>query len=153
MSTMASMVRADCEGNRRKRGRGRASSHNGLLIYTSYCTTTNATEYLYASNTATSSSEREKSKEANNKCQSILAQVGSLCEDYPGYCVYVSGHSLGMALATLFAAEAAACSDPRVPKPVSVIGIASPKVGNRAFLQVFQVRLDVRTRKVGHSAC
>lgn len=91
-------------------------------------------EYLFETKTSGKGSNK------GNKCEAILDQVASLFEEYPDYRLYATGHSLGMALATLFAVEAAASMDPRIPKPVSVIGIASPKVGNRAFLKCFQVR-------------
>ena len=47
--------------------------------------------------------------------------------------MYVTGHSLGAALATLFAFEAAAEPDSRIPKPVSLFSIAGPYVGDESF--------------------
>ena len=52
--------------------------------------------------------------------------------------VYVTGHSLGAALATL-AGFYLSC-DPEIPKPVSSISFASPRVGDASFLNVVQVR-------------
>jgi len=92
----------------------------GLML--NVCT---PTEYLFETNSSGKASSKV------NKCEAILDQVGSLFEKYPDYRLYVTGHSLGMAVAILFGAEAAASKDPRIPKPVSVVGIASPKVGNR----------------------
>jgi hypothetical protein len=65
-----------------------------------------------------------------------MKHVHTLTEANPQYSVYVTGHSLGGALSTLFAFEAA--SDDRIPKPVTCINIASPKVGNLAFRRAFQ---------------
>jgi len=47
--------------------------------------------------------------------------------------LYVTGHSLGAALATLFAFEAAAQPDSMIPKPISCFSIASPYVGDESF--------------------
>ncbi len=58
----------------------------------------------------------------------------------PGYRLYVTGHSLGASLAQLFAMEAAA-SHECIPKPVTVINFASPKVGNIFFRNCFEVWL------------
>lgn len=51
----------------------------------------------------------------------------------------MTGHSLGAALATLFAFEAAAEPDTLVPKPVSLFSIAGPYVGDEAFCNAFQL--------------
>jgi hypothetical protein len=67
-----------------------------------------------------------------------MKHVHRLMEANPQYSLYTTGHSLGGALSTLFAFEAAA--DDRILKPVTCINIASPKVGNLAFRRAFQVR-------------
>jgi hypothetical protein len=46
----------------------------------------------------------------------------------PGYKLYVTGHSLGAALSTLFAFEVA--SKKKLPRPVVNVSFASPRVGN-----------------------
>lgn len=78
----------------------------------------------------------------NNKIQTILQMVAVLLEENPGYTLFSTGHSLGGALATVFAFEAAASADPRITKPVTLISIASPKVGDLPF------RLSVEVRNV-----
>merc|ERR1712038_475 len=55
----------------------------------------------------------------------------------PGFKVYVTGHSLGAALSTL-AAFYLSC-DPDIPKPVSNINFASPRVGSESFLKATQL--------------
>jgi putative lipase involved disintegration of autophagic bodies len=44
---------------------------------------------------------------SKNKRHLILEQIGALFEMHQNYRLYTTGHSLGMALATLLAAEAA----------------------------------------------
>ena len=70
----------------------------------------------------------------------ILEKVAKLFEEYPDYHLYTAGHSLGGALATLFAMEAGASKDPRIKKPVTCITIAGPRVGNLTFARTFKVR-------------
>ncbi len=50
--------------------------------------------------------------------------------------MYVTGHSLGAALSTI-AAFYLSC-DPDIPKPVSNVNFASPRVGNHVFLNASQ---------------
>lgn len=75
-------------------------------------------------------------KGGTNKCQKIMEELVALAFKYPDYKIYTCGHSLGGALCTLFALEAAA--DPRLPKPISCVSIASPKVGSASFRRAFQ---------------
>jgi len=58
---------------------------------------------------------------------------------YPGYKVYISGHSLGAALATEFAFQVAAIDCPEIPKPVTCVSVASPYVGDRDFRKAFKL--------------
>ena len=51
----------------------------------------------------------------------------------------MTGHSLGCALATLFAFKATAEPDELVPKPVSLFGIGGPYVGDDSFCNAFQL--------------
>lgn len=61
------------------------------------------------------------------KYEIILEQVRALVQEHPESKVRVAGHSLGGALATLFALEAA--TDDQLPKPVTCITSGAPKVG------------------------
>ena len=71
------------------------------------------------------------------KCEIILDQVIKLLREHPGYRLYSTGHSLGAALSTVFAFEAACLSRRDIPKPVTCINFASPKVGNLHFRKAF----------------
>jgi hypothetical protein len=80
-------------------------------------------------------------KVLTNKWQKIMAQAGELLEQNPGFTLFVSGHSLGGALATIFAFEAAASVDPIIPKPVLCVTVAAPKSGNLAFRLAMEVSM------------
>lgn len=77
-----------------------------------------------------------------NKFQTIIDKLHNLLLDsYPGYSIYVTGHSLGGALATVFAFEAAAAScqyNILNLGPITCFPIASPMVGNLAFETAFK---------------
>ena len=47
--------------------------------------------------------------------------------------LYISGHSLGGALATLFVFEIASMPDDVIPKPVSCFTFGAPYVGDESF--------------------
>lgn len=70
------------------------------------------------------------------KYDQLSIEVKSLLAKNPGFKVYVTGHSLGAALSTI-AAFYLSC-DPEIPKPVSNINFASPRVGNMGFLKATQ---------------
>lgn len=53
--------------------------------------------------------------------------------------LYVTGHSLGAALATLFAFQVATEPDTVIPKPVSLITFGGPYVGDESFRSAHQV--------------
>jgi hypothetical protein len=95
--------------------------------------------------TCKSSSEKEAHA---SKVEVITNQVLEALDEYPGYMIYTTGHSLGGALCTLLAFDLAGNDDERIPKPISCISFASPKVGNRKFANAFQVneRVDDKRR-------
>jgi len=90
--------------------------------------------------------ENKKKKEA--EYTEILGHVTNLFQKdtYSGYKLYVTGHSMGGALATLFSFYVAAKSysqvkqgnTPSIPFPVTCVSFASPRVGESGFLRAFQ---------------
>lgn len=75
----------------------------------------------------------ENEKEAPTKCEVIIEKLSSVFRDYPEYSLFITGHSLGGALATLFAFEAACLQRREIPTLITCINFASPKVGNSHF--------------------
>ena len=76
---------------------------------------------------------------ATNKFEEIIGIVVPLLKQHPDYRLYITGHSLGGALSTLFAFTVAA-SNFSIEKPITCVSCASPKVGGNCFRKAFQVR-------------
>lgn len=91
-------------------------------------------DYLYGRSKRPPHVTLEKGQEGR-KVDAILQKVVETVEQYPDYSVYVTGHSLGGSLAILTSLELAA--DDRIPKPVSCISIAAPRVGDGKFATAF----------------
>eukprot|EP00527_Entomoneis_sp_CCMP2396_P001548 CAMPEP_0198141512 /NCGR_PEP_ID=MMETSP1443-20131203/4502_1 /TAXON_ID=186043 /ORGANISM="Entomoneis sp., Strain CCMP2396" /LENGTH=424 /DNA_ID=CAMNT_0043804287 /DNA_START=52 /DNA_END=1326 /DNA_ORIENTATION=+ len=87
--------------------------------------------YKYAFNKTATTSDAE----SITKYEEILAELKPLIKEHPDYKVYVTGHSLGAAMASVFAFFLANEASDVVPKPVSCISFASPRVGDSLFLK------------------
>jgi hypothetical protein len=70
------------------------------------------------------------------KYDQIMNDLKSLLVKYPDYKIFVTGHSLGAALSSV-AAFYFACDDD-LPKPISCINFASPRVGGWEVFQGVQ---------------
>jgi pimeloyl-ACP methyl ester carboxylesterase len=80
--------------------------------------------------------KQDEFQQGTRKFEIILTQVKDLIEQNPNYTLLIVGHSLGGALATMLALEAAA--DINIPSPVTCITSGAPKVGNLAFSRAFE---------------
>lgn len=78
----------------------------------------------------------ETDHESFTKYDQIKEDVMGLLKKFPGYKLYVTGHSLGAGLSTLAAYYMACEKD--IPKPVTCINFASPRIGTRSFLNACQ---------------
>ena len=83
----------------------------------------------------------------NNVFETIVQKVNNLLEENPDYDVFVTGHSLGAALSTLFGYEYGITTD----KKVYVVSFASPRVGNYKFKQEFEARLNLCHYRVSNN--
>ncbi|KAG7343480.1 lipase [Nitzschia inconspicua] len=81
------------------------------------------------------------------KKDQVLSAVKDALRENPKYRVYVTGHSLGAALATLTSYYLATDVDDfaktgrrsMIPKPITCINFASPRIGDSNFLDAVQV--------------
>lgn len=73
-----------------------------------------------------------------SKFDEIMNYVLPLIEKHSDFRLYVTGHSLGGALATIFSFKVAASNLP-IQKPITCVSVASPKVGGNCFRKAFQV--------------
>jgi len=71
------------------------------------------------------------------KFDEIMDDVKPLLAANPGYKLYVTGHSLGGALSGM-TSFFLACDD-SIPKPVTCLNFASPRIGDFKYLQAVQV--------------
>jgi hypothetical protein len=71
------------------------------------------------------------------KYDEILDDVLRLLADHPGYRLYVTGHSLGGALASMVSLFLAC--DVRLPKPVTCLTAGAPRVGGSGYLPAVQI--------------
>jgi len=72
--------------------------------------------------------------------EKILLELKQVMVENPDHKLFVTGHSLGGAMATLFGFYVAANDDPIYVKngPVQVFSVSSPRVGNKSFRDSFK---------------
>ena len=91
------------------------------------------------------------STRGGTKCQEILRDVLEMLQKFPDYHVCVTGHSMGGALAALFAFELSALrhgDTDLIRHPIVCVTIASPLLGDNNFRKAFQ-HLEME----GHLQC
>jgi len=69
------------------------------------------------------------------KYDEILEDIKPLLNANPGYKLYVTGHSLGGALSSVVAFYLACEDDDIIPKPVTCLNFAAPRVADYGFCQ------------------
>jgi len=74
------------------------------------------------------------------KIERMLDELKSHLKEFEGYRLFVTGHSLGGALATIFGFYAAADEEisNSIYGPVALFSVSSPRVGNTNFLESFK---------------
>lgn len=78
----------------------------------------------------------------------LIPAISKLARIYPDYSIWITGHSLGAALATLLALDLVYISQ---LSPVFLITFGSPRVGNSVFAQAFNNSAIRNFRVVGGS--
>jgi len=68
----------------------------------------------------------------------IKHELSIIIPDYPDYDLYVTGHSLGGALSSIFAFYIASENDMGIKHPVTLINFAAPLVGDKKWQSAFQ---------------
>ena len=78
--------------------------------------------------------------------EQILEILKPLKEKNPDYAIYITGHSLGAALSTLFGFELAH----EIDSEITVVSFASPRVGNNIFRNVFDKKSNLTHYRVSN---
>ena len=77
-----------------------------------------------------------------------MVHLKKLLEQYPGFDIYIAGHSLGGSLANLTAFQLAGV--PEIPSPITVVTFGALLIGDLRFRRAFQVyEAENRIRCVG----
>lgn len=91
------------------------------------------------------------STRGGTKCQEILSDTLEILQQFPDYHLCVTGHSMGGALATLFAFELSALrhrDEELIRHPIACVAVASPMLGDNHFRRTFQF-----LEREGHLQC
>jgi hypothetical protein len=82
-----------------------------------------------------------------NVYKSISTQLKKLIKIYPDYTIYVTGHSLGGALATL----CGYCLSNEINKNIIVVSFASPRIGNNNWKNAFNKNKNLKHFRVTYN--
>lgn len=77
-----------------------------------------------------------KRTDGDQRYDKILEDIRPFVED--GYKIYVTGHSLGAALASILAFRLAGKTEEWIPKPITCISFESPFAGGHIFGEAFR---------------
>ena len=76
--------------------------------------------------------------------EKIVVTLKTLLHEHPDYDIYITGHSLGGALCTLFGFELSH----EIDNHVSIVSFASPRVGNQAFKDAFDSKQNLEHYRI-----
>jgi len=85
----------------------------------------------------------------NEIASDLIKCINKMLEDNPQRKIFITGHSLGGGLATLFAAKYT--MSPETAKPEALEGVytfAAPRVGDRAFAVAYNAKLKEKTFRI-----
>ena len=82
----------------------------------------------------------------NNVYEKLINVVKKLKTKHPDYNIYITGHSLGAALSTLFGFELAN----EIDNKVTVVSFASPRIGNPEFRTAFDKKDNLEHYRVSN---
>lgn len=80
----------------------------------------------------------------NGVCDSLIEEVKNKLKEYPNYEIFITGHSLGAALSTLFGYILSHDID----ELVTVVSFASPRVGNKYWKNAFEKKKNLMHYRV-----
>jgi len=80
----------------------------------------------------------------NNVYDTIVSEVKKILEMHPDFSIYITGHSLGGALSTLFGYMLSN----EIDNQITVVSFASPRVGNYEWKQAFNAKSNLTHYRV-----
>ena len=81
---------------------------------------------------------------STNVCDKLVIQLKALLKEHHDYDVFITGHSAGAALATIFSYMLS----PLIKQNITVISFASPRVGNGAWKESYQKLQNVKHYRI-----
>lgn len=83
----------------------------------------------------------------NDVCKKLIDEMKQLVEANPDYQIYITGHSLGAALSTLFGF----LLSHEVDNAITVVSFASPRVGNMEWRKAFEAKSNLTHYRIANN--
>lgn len=80
----------------------------------------------------------------NNTYQKLIIELNILFQKYPDFSIYLSGHSLGAGLSTLFGYLLSYETE----KDINIFSFASPRIGNYYWKQSFEIKSNLKHYRI-----
>ena len=80
----------------------------------------------------------------NNVYDNIVSEVKKILDIHPDFSIYITGHSLGGALSTLFGYMLSN----EIDNKITIVSFASPRVGNYEWKQAFEAKANLTHYRV-----